>query len=66
MNTFIKDLITVECEVLGVKSKARRPIEFKEFLPILKLIRKKGFNEENQSMRGQLKWVWMFYFLSLQ
>ena len=33
---------------------------------MLRLIRKKGFNEENQSMRGQLKWVRMACFLSLQ
>ena len=66
VNSFIKDLIKVECKDLGVKSKARRAMEFKEFLTMLKLIRKKGFNEENQSMRGQLKWVSMACFLSLQ
>ena len=59
MNSFIKDLIKVECKDLGVKLKDRRAMEFKEFLVMLKLIRKKGFNEENQSMRCQLKWIGM-------
>ena len=66
VNSLIKDLVKVECKDLGVKSKARRAMEYKEFLTLLKLVWKKGFIEGDQSMRGQLKWVRMAAFLSLQ
>ena len=66
VNSFIKDLVKFECKDLGVKSKARRAMEFREFLTLLKLIRKKGFVAGGQSMRDQLKWVRMAAFLSLQ
>ena len=65
VNSFIKDLVKVECKDLGVKSQARRAMEFKEFLTLLKMIRKKGFGN-GQSMKGQLKWIRMAAFLSLQ
>ena len=67
VNRFIKDLVKVECHDRGVSSQARRPIEFKEFLCILKLARKQGFSEEfGLSRRGQLKWARVACFLSLQ
>jgi len=57
VNSFIKDLVKFECKDLGVRSKARRAMEYREFVTMLTLIRKKGFSEESQSIRGQLKWV---------
>ena len=58
VNWFIKDLVKVECHDCGVSSQARRPIESKEFLCILKLARKEGFSEEfGLSRRGQIKWA---------
>ncbi len=66
VNSFIKDLVKFECKDLGVKSKARRAKEYRKFLTLLKLIQKKGFIEGGQSMKGQLKWVRMAAFLSLQ
>ena len=66
VNSFKKYLVKFECKDLGVKSKVRRAMEYREFLTLLKLIQKKGFVEGGQSMRGQLKWVRMAAFLSLQ
>ena len=65
VNSFIKDLVKFECKDLGVKSKARKAMEYCEFVTMLTLIRKKGFSE-SQYIRGQLKWVQMACFLSLQ
>ena len=67
VNQFIKDLVKVECHDRGVSSQARRPIEYKEFLQLLQLARKRGFSQEfGLSRRGQLKWAQIICFLSLQ
>ena len=56
VNTFIKDLVKVKCHDYGVSSQARRPIEYKKFLCLLRFARKQGFSEEFElSRRGQLK-----------
>ena len=66
VNQFIKDLVNVECHERGVSSQARRPIEFNEFLNILRLARKEGFSEEfGSNRRGQLKWSRVACFLAL-
>ena len=44
VNSFIKDLVKVECEDLGVKSKAKRTIEFRGLLTVLNCVRKKDFD----------------------
>jgi len=68
VDQFIKDLVKVECHHdRGVLSQARRPIEYKEFLQLLHLARKRGFSQEfGLSRRGQLKWAQIICFLSLQ
>ena len=67
VNQFIKDLVKVECHDRGVSSQARRPIEYKEFLQLLQLARKRGFGQDfGTNRRGQLKFARIACFLSLQ
>ena len=65
VNDMIKKVVKHEVRHEGVSSKARRGLEYKEYLLLLKLIRKNGF-VKNLSMADQLKWTKLYSLLTMQ
>ena len=65
VNNMIKKVIKHEVRHQGVSSKARRAFEFKEFLQLAKLMRKKGF-KRNVSLAESMRWCRLTALLNLQ
>ena len=65
VNDMIKKVVKHEVRHEGVSSKARRGFEWKEYLQLMKLIRKRGFKGD-ESMVQQLKWSRLYAMLAMQ
>ena len=65
VNNMIKQVIKHEVRHQGVKSKARRAFEYKEFVSLSKLIRTKGF-KANISSVDSLRWSRLAAMLNFQ
>jgi len=65
VNNMIKQVIKHEVRHEGVPSKARRAFEFKEFMQLSMLMRKKGF-KENVSLAESQRWCRLTALMNLQ